>query len=55
MNFIDKLERKFPRFGIPNLMRYVIGINIAGAILGLLDSLNAFGVPIYANYLSLDF
>ena len=55
MNFIDKLERKFPRFGIPNLMRYVIGINIAGAILGLLDSFNAFGVPIYANYLSLDF
>ena len=55
MNIIDKLERKFPRFGIPNLMRYVICINIAGAVLGLLDAVNAFGVPIYANYLSLDF
>lgn len=55
MNFIDKLERKFPRFGIPNLMRYVIFINIAGAVLGFLDSTGVFGVRIYASYLSLDF
>ena len=24
MNFIDRLEKRFPRFGIPDLMRYVI-------------------------------
>ncbi len=55
MNIIDKLERKFPRFGIPNLMKYVICVNIAGAVLGLIDMSGVFGVQIYANYLSLDF
>ena len=55
MNFIDKLERKFPRFGIPNLMKYVIMINIAGALLGVLDSSGMLSRPIYASYLSLDF
>lgn len=48
MNFIDKLERKFGRFGVPDLMRYVIGINVAGMILNLV-------VPgFYYQYLSLD-
>ena len=55
MNVIDKLERKFPRFGITHLMKYVICINIAGAVLAILDATGVFGVPIYANYLSLDF
>ncbi len=55
MNFIDKLERKFPRFGITNLMKYVIGINIAGTVLALIDMSGFFSVNIYAQYLSLDF
>ncbi|MBR6228805.1 MAG: hypothetical protein IKQ97_03635 [Eubacterium sp.] len=55
MNIIDRLERKFPRFGIPHLMKYVIIINIAGALFGLMDANGVFGRPIYASYLSLDF
>ncbi|MEE3467030.1 MAG: hypothetical protein VZQ83_01175 [Eubacterium sp.] len=55
MNIIDKLERKFPRFGITNLMKYVIAVNIGGTILALIDYLGVLPVPIYANYLSLDF
>lgn len=48
MNFIDKLERRFGRFGIPNLMRYVIGVNILGLIINLVNP------DIYYRYLSLD-
>ena len=55
MNFIDKLERKFPRFGITNLMKYVICINIAGTVLALIDISGILPVSIYAEYLSLDF
>lgn len=55
MNFIDKLERKFPRFGITGLMKYVICINIAGVVLGLIDASGVFDTPIYYNYLSLNF
>ena len=49
MNMIEKLERsKFGRFGIPNLMKYVIAVNIAGFLLGL------FSPDFYYQYLSLD-
>ena len=48
MNFIDRLERRFGRFGIPDLMRYVIGINILGVILGIVSP------GFYYNWLSLD-
>ncbi len=48
MNFIDKLERKFGRFGIPNLMRYIVLINVLGAIIGFVD------VGIYFEYMALD-
>jgi hypothetical protein len=48
MNFIDKLESKYGRFGVPDLMRYIIGINVVGIVLNLL-------IPgFYAQYLSLD-
>ena len=33
MKFIDKLERKFGRFGIPNLTIYIIGCYVLGYIL----------------------
>ena len=55
MNFIDKLERKFPGFGITNLMKYVIIINIAGTVLALINMTGVIEVNIYAEYLSLDF
>lgn len=50
MNFIDRWERsKFGRFGVPNLMKYVIAINGAGLLLGLMNP------SFYFQYLSLDF
>ena len=33
MKFIDKLERKFGRFGIPNLTVYIIGCYVLGYFL----------------------
>lgn len=49
MNIIDKLERsKFGRFGIPNLMKYVIALNAVGLLLGLINP------GFYYRYLSLD-
>lgn len=35
MNWIDKLERKFGRFGIPNLMIYVIALSAIGEMIML--------------------
>ncbi len=55
MNFIDKLEKKFPRFGITNLMKYVICINIAGTVIQLIDMSGMLPISIYSEYLSLDF
>lgn len=48
MNFIDRLERKFPGFGIPDLMRYVIIVNIAGFIISVVSP------SFYYSYLGLD-
>lgn len=48
MNFIDKLERKFGKYSIPGLMKYVILINILGAIIGFVDG------NLYYEYLSLN-
>ena len=50
MNFIHKLERKFGRFAIPNLMRYIIAIYIEGFVINLAS----IKVDIYGTYLSLD-
>ena len=47
MNWIDRLEKKFPRFGIENLTIYVIGCYVAGFLLQMM-------VPAVMNYLSLD-
>lgn len=35
MNFLNKLERRFGRYAIPNLMLYIIIINAAGFVSGL--------------------
>lgn len=48
MNLLDKLERKFGRFAIPNLIYYIIAIYGAGTVL-------YFVAPeIYPTYLSLN-
>ncbi|MEG1458745.1 MAG: hypothetical protein RSB37_09935 [Acetivibrio sp.] len=49
MKFLNKMERKFGRHAIAGLMRYIVIINVVGAILGVM-------VPqFYFSYLSLDF
>ena len=35
MKFIDKLERKFGRFGVPNLTVYIIGCYVLGYFLAM--------------------
>ena len=48
MKWMDKLERKFGKYAIPNLMIYVIILYVAGFILDLVAP------GFYATYLSLD-
>lgn len=49
MNLLNKLERKFGRYAIPNLMRYVVGLLLLGLTIG-------YVMPnLYFQYLSLDF
>lgn len=48
MNWFDKLERKYGRYAIHNLMFYIIGMYVVGFIIGI-------AVPdLYTRYLSLD-
>lgn len=48
MSLLDRLERtRFGKFGIPNLMRYVIGVNIVGILISLVNP------TFYYSYLSL--
>ena len=47
-NFLNKLERKFGRYAIPVLIRYVIVLYCAGAVIGMINP------RIYYNYLCLD-
>ena len=48
MNFFRKLERKFGRFAIPNLMYYIIMMYAAGFVM------NLFNPYFYVQYLALD-
>ena len=45
---IDKLEKKFGKFAIRGLMRYIIGLYLAGFIRYLFDE------TFYDNWLMLD-
>ncbi len=49
MKFLNQLERRFGRYAIPNLMKYIVGIFVLGILLGI--------VPNYTviNLLALDF
>lgn len=46
--FLNKLERKFGRYAIPDLIKYVVALYCAGAVLGIINP------EIYNQYLSLD-
>lgn len=48
MNWLDKLERKFGRYAIPNLMYYIIILYGAGFVLNMVNS------SFYYQYLALD-
>lgn len=48
MNWLNKLERKFGRFAIPNLMNYIIALYIAGF------GLNLISPTFYYEHLSLN-
>lgn len=47
--FLNRLERKFGRYSIIGLMKYIVIIDLIGAILGIINPM------IYYQYLSLDF
>ncbi len=49
MKLIYKLERKFGKYAIPDLMKYVMGLTVVGALLGLVAP------GFYYEYLMLDF
>ena len=48
MNWLDKLERKFGRYAIHNLMYYIIILYVVGLVVQL------FAPSFYYQYLSLD-
>ncbi len=49
MKFLNKMERKFGRYAIKNLMAYVIGLYIAGIVVFMVNPM------FYINWLMLDF
>jgi len=49
MKLLNKLERRFGRYAIPNLMRYVVGLFIIGFVMSVFFPL------IYWNFMMLDF
>ena len=49
MNFIDRLEKRYPNFGVSNLIIYVIAISGLGMLISMVNPY------IYYQYLSLDF
>ncbi len=48
MNWLNKMERKFGRYAIPNLMNYIIALYVAGFVLNMINP------TFYAEFLSLD-
>ena len=54
--FLNKLEKKFGRYAVPDLIRYVMALYCLGAVIGLVDSLRGTNTAgtIYHNYFSLN-
>lgn len=49
MKILDRLERRFGRYAIPNLMKYIVILYGIGLFIG------SFTSPLFYNYLTLDF
>lgn len=49
MKFLNKLERKFGKYAIPNLIKYVLVLYAVGTLIGCIDP------TFYTRYLCLDF
>lgn len=49
MKFLNRLERKFGKYAIHDLMRYILGLYVVGTVLDM------FVPNFYYNFLSLDF
>src|SRR5699024_12411651 len=47
MKWIDKMQRKFGRYAIPNLMNYIIILNVIGFVLYMLN-------PIFLSFINWD-
>lgn len=54
--FLNKLEKKFGRYAVPDLIRYVMALYCLGAVLGFVDAIRGTNVAgtIYHSYLSLN-
>ena len=52
--WLNKMERKFGRYAIPDLTRYVVGLYCLGAVIGMLNQMGVISVNIYYNWLCLD-
>lgn len=49
MKLLDKLERKFGRYAVPNLMKYIVILFLAGLLIGMMPQYNLY------RFLDLDF
>lgn len=52
--WLNKLERKYGRYAIPDLIRYFVGLYCIGAILGMATDIGLLKVDIYYTWLCLD-
>lgn len=51
--FLNKMERKFGRYAVPDLIKYLMGVYMAGAVISLISMYINF--DIYGEYLSLNY
>ncbi len=54
MKFLQKLERKYGKYAIPHLMKYIIILYVIGWFVQIVDVTRYGGNGLYAQYLALD-
>ena len=54
IQWLNKMERKFGKYAIPDLTRYVVGAYCLGALLEMLTNFGIIPFDIYYNWLCLD-
>ncbi|MCH5268544.1 MAG: hypothetical protein J1E62_09400 [Lachnospiraceae bacterium] len=52
--WLNKMEKKYGKYAIPDLTRYVVGMYCIGAVLGMLDDITFLRLNIYYKWLCLD-